>query len=81
MQGMLRHGRAGGIMAKITKDERGLLADGKPIDESTLLELGDEELERATPRTSTTAIACNGARAALTAARTTRSTAPARSIC
>ena len=54
-------------MAKITKDERGLLADGKPIDESTLLELGDEELERATPRTSTTAIACNAARAASTA--------------
>ena len=68
-------------MAKITKDERGLFADGKPIDESALLELGDEELERATSRTSTTAIACNGARAASTAARTTRSTAPARSIC
>lgn len=33
-------------MAKITKGEHGLLADGKPIDESSFAELSDEDLEQ-----------------------------------
>lgn len=33
-------------MVKITKGEHGLLADGKPIDESSFAELSDEDLEQ-----------------------------------
>ena len=35
-------------MAKITKGEHGLLADGNPIDESMFSELSDADLEEAT---------------------------------
>ena len=33
-------------MVQITKGEHGLLADGKPIDESSFAELSDEELKQ-----------------------------------
>lgn len=33
-------------MVQITKGEHGLLADGKPIDESSFAELSDEELRQ-----------------------------------